>query len=47
MIAPATNQVAAQFGIHSSAIIAFVTSIFVLAYGESSFAQRIKLVSEL
>ena len=35
MIAPATNQVAAQFGIHSSVVIAFTTSIFVLAYGES------------
>lgn len=34
MIAPATNQVAAQFGIHSSVLIAFTTSIFVLAYGE-------------
>ncbi|KAF8124035.1 MFS polyamine transporter [Boletus edulis] len=32
MIAPATGQLAAEFGIHSSAIIAFTTSIFVLAY---------------
>ncbi|KAF8553172.1 MFS general substrate transporter [Imleria badia] len=32
MVAPATNQLAAQFGIHSSVVIAFTTSIFVLAY---------------
>ena len=40
MVAPATNQLAAQFGIHSSVIIAFTTSIFVLAYGESTFVRR-------
>ncbi|KAF8433769.1 MFS polyamine transporter [Boletus edulis BED1] len=32
MVAPATGQLATEFGIHSSAIIAFTTSIFVLAY---------------
>jgi hypothetical protein len=37
MVAPATNQLAAQLGIHSSVIIAFTTSIFVLASGESIF----------
>lgn len=47
MIAPATNQLAAQFNIHSSAIIALTTSIFVLAYGESSFIQRFDFVSDL
>ena len=41
MVAPATNQVAAQFGIHSSVIIAFTTSIFVLAYGESNLLLTI------
>jgi len=39
MVAPAANQLAAEFGIHSSVIIAFTTSIFVLAYGESNFVQ--------
>ena len=40
VVAPATNQVATQFGIHSSVIIALTTSIFVLAYSESNLVQR-------
>ena len=47
MIAPATNQVAAQFGIHSSVLIALTTSIFVLAFGELTFVQRFGSVSDL
>ncbi|KAH0832284.1 MFS polyamine transporter [Lanmaoa asiatica] len=47
MVAPATNQVAAQFGIHSSVVVAFTTSIFVLAYGKSSFFQCFGFVSDL
>lgn len=33
MMAPASDQIAAQFGITNSAIIALLTSVFVLAYG--------------
>jgi MFS family permease len=47
MVAPAANQLAAEFGIHSSVIIAFTTSIFVLAYGESIFVQRFGSVPDL
>jgi len=43
MVAPATDQLAAEFGVHSSVIIAFTTSIFVLAYGESTFVQQFLL----
>ena len=45
MVAPATNQVAAQFGIHNSIIIALTTSIFVLAYGKSNLLQCVGSVS--
>ncbi|KIJ21248.1 hypothetical protein PAXINDRAFT_94902 [Paxillus involutus ATCC 200175] len=37
MIAPATDQLAAEFGIHSSVVIALSTSMFVLAFGTSNF----------
>ena len=47
MIAPATNQVAAQFGIHSTVLIALTTSIFVLAFGELTFVQHFGSVSDL
>lgn len=33
MIAPASDQLAEEFGITSETVIALVTSIFVLAYG--------------
>ena len=33
MIAPASGQLAEQFGIESSVVIALTTSVFVLAYG--------------
>ncbi|KAF8553171.1 MFS general substrate transporter [Imleria badia] len=33
MVAPAANQVAVQFNIHSSVVVAFTTSIFVFAFG--------------
>ena len=35
MLAPVSEQIAQEFGIDSTAIIAMVTSIFLLAYGES------------
>jgi hypothetical protein len=35
MIAPASLQVAKEFGVHSTVTIALMTSIFVLAYGAS------------
>lgn len=34
MVAPASDQVAATFGINNNVIIALTTSIFVLAYGK-------------
>ena len=34
MVAPASDQLAAQFGITNSAIIALTISVFVLAYGK-------------
>lgn len=34
MVAPATETIAAQFGITNDVLIAMTTSIFVLAYGE-------------
>lgn len=34
MVAPATEQIAREFGIQSSVVIAMTTSVFVLAYGE-------------
>jgi hypothetical protein len=34
MIAPASPQVAAHFGITNEVVIGLITSIFVLAYGE-------------
>lgn len=37
MIAPAASQVAEQFGITSSVLVAMTTSIFVLGYGEYYF----------
>lgn len=33
MIAPATSQITEEFGLHSAAIEAMVTSVFILAYG--------------
>jgi hypothetical protein len=33
MIAPASRQVAEQFDIHSTVILAMTTSVFVLGYG--------------
>ena len=47
MVAPATNQLAAELGIHSSAIIALTTSIFVLAYGGLTFVRRFGSMSDL
>lgn len=44
MIAPASNQLAEQFGITSSAIIALTTSVFVLAYGKSTALYAMNLV---
>lgn len=41
MVAPASDQLAAQLGIHSDVIIAFTTSIFVLAYGKFYRTMRI------
>ncbi|KAI9572551.1 MFS general substrate transporter [Boletus coccyginus] len=37
MVAPATDQLAAEFGVHSSVIIALTMSIFVLAYAIGPF----------
>lgn len=34
MVAPATKQIAREFGFTNSVIKALITSIFVLAYGE-------------
>lgn len=34
MIAPATDQLAQQFGITSAVVMAMATSVFVLGYGE-------------
>ena len=45
MVAPATNQIVSEFGIYNSALVAFTTTIFVLGYGDSSFAYRIAFVS--
>ena len=47
MVAPAADQLAAQFGIHSTVVIGFTTSIFVLAYGESALVERFGSVSDL
>ena len=33
MIAPASKQVAEQFDIHSTVILAMTTSVFILGYG--------------
>ena len=33
MVAPATNQLASDFGVTSDVVTALMTSIFVLAYG--------------
>jgi hypothetical protein len=33
MIAPAADQMAADFGIHNSVVLAMSISVFVLAYG--------------
>lgn len=43
MVAPATDQIAEQFGIHSTVIIAMTTSVFVVGYGKfpSIFRGRI------
>lgn len=34
MVAPATLQIAGEFGVTSTAIIAMMTSVFVLGYGK-------------
>lgn len=44
MIAPASDQLAEQFGITSSAIIALTTSVFVLAYGKFTALYAMNLV---
>lgn len=41
MIAPATRQMARDFGITSPAIIALTTSVFVLGYGENGYSQLV------
>ena len=40
MVAPATAQIAQEFGITSTAIIAMTTSVFVLGYGKSKPYER-------
>jgi len=40
MVAPATVQIAHEFGITSTAIIAMTTSVFVLGYGKSKPYER-------
>lgn len=35
MMAPASDQIAGQFGITNSSVIALLTSVFVAAYGRS------------
>ena len=40
MIAPASNQLAEQFDIHSSVLIAMTVSVFILAYGENFHSHR-------
>jgi MFS family permease len=40
MIAPASGQLAEQFGIHSSVLLAMTTSVFVLGYGATCCIHR-------
>jgi hypothetical protein len=40
MIAPASGQLAEQFGIHSSVLLAMTTSVFVLGYGGTCCIYR-------
>jgi hypothetical protein len=37
MVAPASEQLAERFNIHSTVQLAMITSVFVLAYGASVF----------
>jgi hypothetical protein len=34
MVAPAANQLAGDFGVTNTAVIAMMTSVFVLGYGQ-------------
>ncbi|KAI0788016.1 MFS polyamine transporter [Fomes fomentarius] len=47
MMAPATGQIASEFGITNESIIAMLTSIFVAAYGESSSLHTCSAVGPL
>jgi hypothetical protein len=40
MISPASSQLAERFDIHSSVLIAMITSVFVLAYGRKFHSRR-------
>jgi hypothetical protein len=40
MVAPASSQLAEQFDIHSSVVLAMITSVFVLAYGGNFHCHR-------
>lgn len=44
MVAPATEQIAREFGITSSVVLAMSVSIFVLAYGEQSFLKSFRIL---
>jgi hypothetical protein len=45
MVAPATQQIAHEFGITSTVIIAMTTSVFVLGYGKSNPYERRTCIS--
>lgn len=44
MVAPATEQIAREFGISNTVIIAMTTSVFVLAFGEHFVFSRFGLI---
>lgn len=44
MVAPATEQIAREFGITNTVIIAMTTSVFVLAFGEYLVFSRFELL---
>lgn len=44
MVAPATEQIAREFGITSSVVLAMTVSIFVLAYGEQTSLQSFRIL---
>lgn len=44
MLAPVSDQIAQEFGITSTVLIAMITSIFLLAYGASSVFRIMPLL---